>query len=118
MTLQWGYKQAFLRCALLFVVGVVLQIAFGDFSNRFLRQPWGLIFAINYLYLLVVIYVQSDKWKWMRQIYDHHAMISTLSSMVILTIIFGLTRQDPDNAFSIGILTRKTEDYRMDNHRA
>lgn len=104
MTLQWGYKQAFLRCALLFVVGVALQIAFGDFSNRFLRQPWGLIFAINYLYLLIVIYVQSDKWKWMRQIYDHHAMISTLSSMVILTIIFGLTRQDPDTEGIVGML--------------
>ena len=34
MTLQWGYKQAFLRCALLFVVGVVLQIAFGDNSKN------------------------------------------------------------------------------------
>ena len=51
MTLKWGYKEAFQRCALLFVVGAALQILLGDFENRFLRQPWGLIFAINYHYL-------------------------------------------------------------------
>ena len=104
MTLKWGYKEAFQRCALLFVVGAALQILLGDFENRFLRQPWGLIFAINYLYLLVVVYVQSDKWRWMRQLYDSHAMISSLTSMVVLTIIFGLTRQDPDTEGIVGML--------------
>lgn len=104
MTLQWGYKRAFLRCALLFVVGAVLQIAFGDFDNKFLRYPWGLIFAINYLYLLLLVYVQSAKWKWLQQLYDGYAMISSLTSMMVLVIIFGFTRQDPTTAGWVGAL--------------
>ena len=63
MILQWGYKRAFLRCALLFVVGAVLQLVLGDFDNGFLRYPWGLIFAINYLYLLLLVYVQGSHTK-------------------------------------------------------
>ena len=52
MTLKWGYKRAFLRCALLFLAGTTLQLAVGDFDNSFLRYPWGLILAINYCYIL------------------------------------------------------------------
>lgn len=113
MTLKWGYKAALQRCALLFVVGAVLQLAFGDLSNRFLRYPWGLIFAINYLYLLVVVYVQSDKWKWLRQLYDKHAMVASLCSMVVMTIIFGLTRQDPmrDDLFGVLGFSRMTSSW-------
>lgn len=113
MTLKLGYKAALQRCALLFVVGAVLQLALGDLNNRFLRYPWGLIFAINYLYLLVVIYVQSEKWKWLRQLYDKHAMISTLCSMVVMTIIFGLTRQDPmrDDLFGVLGFSRMTSSW-------
>lgn len=104
MTLQWGFKRAFLRCALLFVVGAALQVALGDFDNKFLRYPWGLIFAINYWYLLLLVYVQSAKWKWLQQLYDGYAMISSLASMMVLTIIFGFTRQDPATAGWVGTL--------------
>lgn len=104
MTLQWGYKRAFLRCALLFAVGAALQMAFGDIDNSFLRYPWGLIIALNYLYLLVLIYVQSDKWPWLKRLYDGYACISALASMVVVTIIFGLTRQDPSTEGLVGLL--------------
>lgn len=104
MNLQWGYKRAFLRCALLFVVGAVLQLVFGDFDNSFLRYPWGLILAINYLYLLLLVYVQGAKWKWLQQLSDSYAMVSSLTSMLLLTIIFGFTRQDPSTEGVIGAL--------------
>lgn len=104
MTLQWCFKRAFLRCALLFAVGAALQVALGDFDNKFLRYPWGLIFAINYLYLLLLVYVQSAKWKWLQQLYDGYAMISSLASMMVLTIIFGFTRQDAATAGWVGAL--------------
>lgn len=104
MTLKWGYKRAFLRCALLFVVGAALQLALGDFENKFLRYPWGLIFAINYLYLLLLIYVQSAKWSWLKQLYDGYASVSSLASLIVLTIIFGLTRQDPATQGIVGAL--------------
>ena len=104
MTLQWGYKRAFLRCALLFVAGTALQLAFGDLQNEFLRYPWGLIIAVNYLYLLVFIHFQKSRWKWLGQLADHYACSSSLGAMVLMTIIFGLTRQDPATEGLIGAL--------------
>ena len=104
MTLQWGYKRAFARCALLFVAGTALQIIFGDIDNSFLRYPWGLIIAINYLYLLVLIHFQTDRWPWLKRLYDGYACVSALASMVVVIIIFGLTRQDPATEGLIGLL--------------
>ena len=95
MTFEWGYKRAFLRCALLFVVGTTLQLAIGDIDSSWLRYPWGLILAVNYLYLLVVAYVLRDRWRWLRQLADDKACISSLASLGVMVIIFGLTRQDP-----------------------
>ena len=104
MTLQWGYKRAFMRCLLLFVVGVVLQCVVGDLDNSFLRYPWGLILAVNYLYLLVLLHFQRDKWRWVYRLSDHYASVSALGSMVLMTIIFGLTRQDASIEGLIGLL--------------
>ncbi len=104
MTLQWGYKRAFGRCALLFVAGTALQMIFGDLNNEFLRYPWGLIIALNYLYLLVLIHFQKHRWKWLGQLADHYACTSALASMVVMTIIFGLTRQDLASEGIVGML--------------
>lgn len=104
MTLKWGYKRAFLRCALLFLVGTTLQMAVGDFDNSFLQYPWGLILAINYCYILILINSLTDKWRWLKQLGDGYACVSSLASMVVLTIIFGLTRQDPATEGLVGAL--------------
>ena len=104
MALQWGYKRAFLRCLLLFVVGVVLQCVVGDFDNGFLRYPLGLILAVNYLYLLILLHFQRDKWRWVNRLSDHYASVSALGSMVLITIIFGLTRQDTSTEGLVGLL--------------
>ena len=104
MTLQWGYKRAFLRCALLFIAGTTLQMAFGDLDNSFLRYPWGLILAINYLYLLVIIHLGQGRHPWLKQLSDHYACTSSLATMVVMTIIFGLTRQDAATQGVVGAL--------------
>ena len=104
MTLQWGYKRAFLRCALLFLAGTTLQMAFGDINNDFLRYPWGLIIAINYVYLLVLIHFQQERWQWLKRLSDHYACTSSLAAMILMTIIFGLTRQDPTTEGSVGAM--------------
>ena len=104
MTLKWGYKRAFLRCALLFLAGTTLQLAVGDFDNSFLRYPWGLILAINYCYILILISSLKNKWKWLGQLGDGYACISSLASMIVLTIIFGLTRQDSATEGIVGAL--------------
>ena len=93
-----------MRCLLLFVVGIVLQCVVGDFDNGFLRYPWGLILAVNYLYLLVLLHFQRDKWRWVNRLSDHYALVSALGSMVLMTIIFGLTRQDASTEGLVGLL--------------
>ena len=104
MTLQWGYKRSFLRCALLFLAGTTLQMAFGDIDNSFLRYPWGLIIAINYVYLLVLIHFQQERWPWLKRLSDHYACVSSLAAMIAMTIIFGLTRQDPATEGFVGAM--------------
>ena len=93
-----------MRCLLLFAVGIVLQCVVGDFDNGFLRYPWGLILAVNYLYLLVLLHFQRDKWRWVNRLSDHYASVSALGSMVFMTIIFGLTRQDASTEGLVGLL--------------
>ena len=89
--MKWGFKRAFVRCALLFSVGAALQFIFGDVSTGWLKYPLGVVLAINYLYLLILLITKTDKWTWVRQLTDHHASVSSLSSMLVMTIIFGLT---------------------------
>ena len=104
MTLPWGYKRAFLRCLLIFVVGALLQCLFGDLDNGFLRYPWGLILAVNYLYLLILLHSQRSKWRWVNRLMDNYASTSALGAMIIMTIIFGLTRQDTSTEGVVGLL--------------
>lgn len=104
MSLKWGYKRAFLRCLLIFVVGAVLQCVVGDLDNGFLRYPWGLILAVNYLYLLILLYSQRSKWRWVNRLMDNYASTSALGAMIVMTIIFGLTRQDASTEGVVGLL--------------
>ncbi len=76
----------------------------GDVDNSFLRYPWGAILAVNYLYALTALRVQSDKWRCLRQLWDRYACVSSLASMVVMTVIFGFTRQDPDTGGIAGAL--------------
>ncbi|MBR4995090.1 MAG: cytochrome c biogenesis protein ResB [Alistipes sp.] len=104
MSSSWGYGRAFYRCLLLFAVGVVLQLCVGDVNNSFLQYPWGLILAVNYLYILVLLHTMRKKWRWVEQLSDTYASTSSLASMVVMTIIFGLTRQEPSTEGLVGLL--------------
>lgn len=92
--MKWGYKRAFARCALLFSVGAAFQFIFGNINPYILKYPLGLILAINYIYILILISHKSEKWTWVRQLTDHYASVSSLAGMLGMTLIFGLTRQD------------------------
>ena len=71
-----------------------MQFIVGNIRPEWFRFPLGFILAINYLYVLIVMVAKSDKWTWVRQLTDHHASTSSLASMLIMTIAFGLIRQD------------------------
>ena len=89
--MKWGYKRSFARCVLLFGAGTALQLLLGDVNPQWLRHPIGLVLAINYVYLLIVLVAKSDKWQWVQQLTGHQASVSSLASMLAVTILFGLT---------------------------
>lgn len=92
------------RCALLFLAGTALHLLFGEIRTSFLAYPWGLVLALNYLYLLILLRINAQKWKWVQTWYDQPAYITSLASMLVLTILFGLIRQDGSTEGWIGSL--------------
>lgn len=90
------YKSAFLRCLSLFCVGEVLQIFFGYVPDNLLHYPWSLIVAVNYAYMMVLLYFMARRMAWVRSLFGSAASIASLTSMMLLCIIFGLVPQNPD----------------------
>lgn len=88
------YKRMMQRCVLLLVAGTALHLFLGEANPSFLAYPWGVILAVNYLYLLILLRANADKWQWVKRWYDRAAYITSLASMVVLTLLFGLIRQD------------------------
>lgn len=88
------YKRMMQHCALLLVAGTMLHFFLGKVDSSFLAYPWGVILAVNYLYLLILLRANADKWQWVKKWYDRAAYITSLASMLILTLLFGLIRQD------------------------
>lgn len=82
------------RYTLLLAAGMALQLFSGPVDPSFLSYPWGLILAVNYLYLIILLRANADRWQWVRRWYDRPAYLSSLVSMLVLTLLFGLIRQD------------------------
>ena len=88
------YKQLIGRYALLLIAGIALQFFLGNVDASFLSYPWSLVVAVNFLYILILVYAKSDAVKGFRRLYDRPAYLSSLVSMLVLTLLFGLIRQD------------------------
>ena len=88
------YKQLIGRYALLLIAGMALQFFLGNVDASFLSYPWSLVVAVNFLYILILVYAKSDAVKGFRRLYDRPAYLSSLVSMLVLTLLFGLIRQD------------------------
>ena len=88
------YRSIIRRSVCLLLAGTALQFIFGSINPSFLAYPWGLVLAINYLYLLIFFYTNADKWKWVKHLYDRPAYLTSLASMILLTLFFGLIPQE------------------------
>lgn len=82
------------RCALLFLAGTALQLCIGNVDTSFLAYPWGLVGAVNYLYVLIILYAYQGKLTFVRRMYDRPSYITSLASVLVLTLFFGLIPQD------------------------
>ena len=72
--LPWGYKRAFICCALLFLLGTVFQLLWGGIPPRLLQYPWSAVAALVYTYGLVLIFTLSDRFPRLRRLYDRYAV--------------------------------------------
>lgn len=92
------------RCTLLFLAGAALQFSLGSLRPSFLVYPWGVVLAVNYLYVLILLHACSDRYGWIPRLYNRSARIEALASLLVLTLLFGLIRQDADTAGWLGKL--------------
>lgn len=92
------------RCALLAIAGMALHFFLGKVDASFLSYPWSVVVAINYLYILILLYSKSDQMKFVRRMYDRPAYLTSLASMLVLTLLFGLIRQDGSTEGLWGLL--------------
>lgn len=98
------YKKMIGRCTLLFLAGTALQFLVGRLDPSFLTYPWGLVLALNYLYLLIFLYTQTNKWEWVKGLYGREACVVSLASVLMMTLLFGLIRQDASSDGLLGKL--------------
>lgn len=101
---QQRYKQLIGRCALLFLAGTALQLCIGGVDASFLSYPWNWVAVVNYLYVLILLYVKQDEVKCIKRIYDRPAYLTSLISMLVLTLLFGMIPQDASIGGLLGML--------------
>ena len=101
MAFSERYKQLFVRCALLFLAGTALQLYIGNVDVSLLSYPWNWVAVVNYLYVLILLYAKQDTIKCIKRIYDRPAYLTSLVSMLVLTLLFGLI---PQNASIGGVI--------------
>ena len=73
------YKQQIVRCTSLFLAGTALQLSIGNVDTSFLAYPWGLVLMVNFLYLLVLMYANRNKWKFVFRLYDRLSYLTSLA---------------------------------------
>ncbi len=84
-------KQQIKRCALLLLAGTALQLLSGGINHSLLSYPWGAVLAVNYLYLLIMLYAFSGRMAWIKTLYNKEACISSMMCLLLLTIFLGLS---------------------------
>lgn len=89
----WGYKEGFSICGGLFIVGILLQMTLGKTNLDLLAWPINLLLGGSFLLLLVVLQAFHRKSYLIRWLSSYSAAISSITGVIILTLIMGLTRQ-------------------------
>lgn len=99
----WGYKEGFAVCGGLFLVGTLWQALLGKCTLSLLTWPVNMYAGIVYVLLLLALYVFFRKYYFVRWMSSYQAAVSAMISLVLLTVIMGLTRQLRPEATVTGI---------------
>lgn len=89
----WGYKEGYIICFGLIVVGILLQMSVGNLHADFLHFPVNAFIGIIYLISISIFFIFSVWNKTIRWFSGMEASISAISVFLILVVIMGLTRQ-------------------------
>ena len=79
------------RCVILPLVGTALQFIFGDLPNEWLQYPFSVIAAINYVYLLVLLFYLKKTQPFVLTQSDTPHCTAVLLIIVFMTLIMGLS---------------------------
>jgi len=91
------YLEGWTICGGLFFTGMVLQLYSGKINPDLLRFPVNLIFGAVFLLLVLSFHLISRRIKELQRFAGHAAGITALTSLLLLIIIMGLTRQVPSS---------------------
>ncbi|MHB9056628.1 MAG: cytochrome c biogenesis protein ResB [Paludibacteraceae bacterium] len=102
----WGYKEGYVICFGLILVGILLQMSIGALHTDFLLFPVNAFIGIIYLISIAILFIFSVWNKTIRWFSGMEASITAISVFLILVVIMGLTRQSatPDNAGILEVL--------------
>ena len=76
----------------------------GPVNTEFLTYPRSVVIAILYVLSLIFIYSKANQWNWVRHTMDRTARLVALATLLIITIVFGLVRQDGSTTGICGLL--------------
>lgn len=101
----WKMKEGFVVGAVLIVLGLVLQLAVGPVDWSVFKWPVNGIVMAGFMVLIAVVYLFGGKWQPMRFLATYQATIPTLTYAVVLTVVMGLTRQQPGGSWFANMLS-------------
>ena len=92
-----GYTEGWTICSGLFITGIVLQLFSGKIVSDLLNFPINLISGALFLIFILSFHLISIKIKKLQWFAGYAAAVTSLSSLLFLIIIMGLTRQLPSS---------------------
>lgn len=103
-TYPWKYREGWAICAGLFLTGAVLQLTVGKIDTALFRYPVNLLGGGVYLAVLAGIHLAAKREKALRWFSGFEASLTSLSALLALVLVMGLTRQVASSEGDTGAL--------------
>lgn len=94
----WGAGEGICVCCGLVVIGLAMQLAAGDIVWENLAWPLNIGLLSTFLIALVALYILRSKVYFVRWAMSYKAAVPAIATVTMLTLVMGLTRQDPNAA--------------------
>ena len=91
----WRYIEGWTICGGVFIIGIILQFTSGKINPESFQYPVNLILGAVFVLLLTLSHLISKRIKALQWFAGYTAAITSLSSLLLLVVIMGLTRQLP-----------------------